>query len=73
VFVEIIGFWRRVDVENLYKRLKKHLPGKFVLCISEQYRADRDEDGSFASNVYRYKRTPLPEEVARIAASVAGV
>jgi uncharacterized protein len=73
VFVEIIGFWRRVDVENLYKRLKKHLPGKFVLCISEQYRTDQDEDGSFASNVYRYKRTPLPEEVARIAASVAGV
>ena len=73
VFVEIIGFWRRVDVENLYKRLKKHLPGKFVLGLSEQYRADKESAAAFASNVYRFKRTPLPEKVARIAESVAGI
>ena len=73
VFVEIIGFWRKVDVENLYKRLKKQMPGKFVLCISEQYRADKDDEVSFGDGVYRYKRTPLPDEVAKMAAKVAGV
>ena len=73
VFVEIIGFWRKVDIENLYKRLKKQMPGKFVLCISEQYRADKDDEFSFGDGVYRYKRTPLPDEVAKMAAKVAGV
>ena len=73
VYVEIIGFWRKVDIENLYRRLKKQMPGKFVLCISEQYRADKDDEVSFGDGVYRYKRTPLPDEVAKIAAKVAGV
>jgi len=73
VFVEIIGFWRKVDIEQLYKRLKKQMPGKFVLCISEQYRADKEDELNFGEGVYRYRKTPLPEEVARIAASVAGV
>jgi predicted nuclease of restriction endonuclease-like RecB superfamily len=73
VFVEIIGYWRKTDIQNLYKRLKKHLPGRFVLCISEQYRADKEDDVEFSEGVYRYRKTPLPEEVARAAASVAGV
>jgi predicted nuclease of restriction endonuclease-like RecB superfamily len=73
VFVEIIGFWRRVDIEQLYKRLKKQMPGKFVLCVSEQYRADKDEEVAFGDGVYRYRRTPLPEEVAKIAAKMAGL
>ncbi|MDB5308994.1 MAG: hypothetical protein JWO38_3196 [Gemmataceae bacterium] len=73
VFVEIFGFWRKGDVEDLHRRLKKQLPGKFVLCISEQYRADEADEVTFGSGVYRFKRTPLPEEVAKTAAAVAGV
>ncbi|HEY2908892.1 MAG TPA: DUF790 family protein [Gemmataceae bacterium] len=73
VFVEIIGFWRKLDIEELYKRLKKQMPGKFVLCISEQYRADKEDEVSFGDGVYRFKRTPLPDEVAKIAAKVAGL
>lgn len=73
VFVEVIGFWRRVDVERLYKQLKKQMPGQFVLCISEQYRTDKDDEVSFGDGVYRYRRTPLPEEVAKMAAKVAGL
>ena len=74
VFVEIVGFWRKVDVENLYKRLKKQMPGKFVLCVSEQFRADKeDKSVDFGDGVYRYRKTPLPEEVVRIAADVARI
>jgi hypothetical protein len=36
-------------------------------------RADEDSEVAFGNGVYRYKRTPLPEEVARIAGLVAGV
>ena len=73
VFVEVFGFWRKGDIEQHYKKLQKGVPGKFVLCVSEQMRADEDDEVTFGNAVYRYKRTPLPEEVARVAALVAGV
>lgn len=73
VFVEVFGFWRKGDVEKHYRRLHKALPGKFVLCVSEQMRADEADEATFGNAVYRYKRTPLPEEVARVAALVAGL
>ncbi len=73
VFVEVFGFWRKGDVEQLEKRLKKSLPGKYVLCVGEQMRADEADASAFGNGVYRYKRTPLPEEVARIANLVAGI
>ena len=73
VFVEVFGFWRKGDVEDVYRRLKKHLPGKFVLCLSEQFRADEADEVTFGVEVYRFKRTPLPDEVAKTAALVAEV
>lgn len=73
VFVEIFGFWRRGAVDELYRRLKKQLPGRFVLCVSEQFRTDEGDEGTFGDGVYRFKRTPIPEEVAKIASTVAGV
>ena len=73
VYVEVFGFWRKGDIETHYKNLSKGVPGKFVLCVSEQMRADEDSEVQFGNGVYRYKRTPLPEEVAKMAARVAGV
>ncbi len=70
VFVEIFGFWRKGDIEQVQRRLKKAMPGKFILCVSEQNRTDEVEDVTFGNEVYRYKRTPLPEEVARLAAAL---
>jgi uncharacterized protein len=72
VFVEVFGFWRKGDIETHYKNLSKGVPGKFVLCVSEQMRADEADEVTFGNAVYRYKRTPLPEEVARLAALVSG-
>ncbi len=73
VFVEVFGFWRKGDIERHYANLSKGASGKFVLCVSEQMRTDEDAEVSFGNGVYRYKRTPLPEEVARMAEKVAGV
>ena len=39
----------------------------------EARRDDDDAEVTFGNGVYRYKRTPLPEEVARIAGLVAEV
>jgi predicted nuclease of restriction endonuclease-like RecB superfamily len=73
VYVEIFGFWRKGDIETHYRKLQKGAAGKFVLCVGESMRADEDDEVTFGNAVYRYKRTPLPEEVARVAWVVAGV
>jgi predicted nuclease of restriction endonuclease-like RecB superfamily len=54
VFVEVFGFWRKGDIEQHYKNLAKGVPGKFVLCVSEQMRADEADEVTFGNGVYRY-------------------
>jgi predicted nuclease of restriction endonuclease-like RecB superfamily len=73
VFVELFGFWRKTDVEAHYRRLKRHIPGQFVLVVSEQLRADEAAELTLGEEVYRYKRTPSAAGVAKAAARVAGV
>jgi predicted nuclease of restriction endonuclease-like RecB superfamily len=73
VFVEVFGFWRKGGIQQHYRKLQKGMAGKFVLCASEHMRADEEDETAFGNAVYRYKRTPLPEELARMAAVVAGV
>jgi predicted nuclease of restriction endonuclease-like RecB superfamily len=73
VFVEVLGYWRKLDFESHYKRLRRALPGRFVLVVSEQYRADDDGTVSWGPEVYYYRRTPIASEVAKVAANVLGV
>ena len=73
VHVEILGFWRKVNIEEHYKRLKRAIPGQFVLVVAEQYRTDEATEFTTGDGVYRFKRTPVAEEVAKVAAFVAGV
>ena len=70
VHVEVFGFWRKGDIQQHYKKLQKEMAGKFVLCVSEQMRADEDDEVAFG-NAVPLHRTPLPEEVARVASLVA--
>lgn len=73
VFVELIGFWRRVNLADHYKRLKRGLPGQFVLAVGEANRADEEDEFALGDGVYRYKRTPIAAEVAKAAGRAAGV
>ncbi|MGL6096039.1 MAG: DUF790 family protein, partial [Fimbriiglobus sp.] len=73
VFVEVLGYWRKLDVETHYKRLKRAMAGRFVLVVSEQTRADEAGELAAGPEVYRFKRTPIAAEVAKVAAAVAGV
>lgn len=73
VFVEVVGYWRKLDLESHYRRLQRAIPGKFVLAVGEQYRADEGEDWNPGPGVYRFKRTPIAAEVAKMAAAVARV
>lgn len=67
VRVEILGFWRRTDADRLYRRLTKELGGPFILAVSEQFNIDEVADDNWGNHIYRFKRTPLPVEVARLA------
>jgi predicted nuclease of restriction endonuclease-like RecB superfamily len=64
--VEVLGFWRKLDIETHYRRLKKAFPGRFVLVVSEAYRTDDDGDFAAGNEVYRFKRTPIADEVAKL-------
>ena len=69
VYLEILGYWRRTDAEKHYSRLRKELREPFVLAVSEQFNTDETEEGVINSSIYVFKRTPLPEEVVRLAES----
>lgn len=73
VFVEILGFWRKLNLEDHYRRLKRHLSGKFVLAVSDQFRTDEKTEADYGDGVYIYKRTPIAAEIAKLAAATAGV
>jgi predicted nuclease of restriction endonuclease-like RecB superfamily len=66
VYLELFGFWRRADVQTHLERLRKHATTPFVLAVSEQLNTDENE-GETPEEIYRFKRTPLPSEVARLA------
>jgi len=72
VFLEILGFWRRTDAEKTYQRLRRELPGRFMLAVSEQFNTDESTEAELPPGIYRFKRTPLPDEVARRAAEQIG-
>jgi predicted nuclease of restriction endonuclease-like RecB superfamily len=67
VRLEILGFWRRTDVEKLYRRLTAELNGPFVLAVSEQFNIDESLADGWGGHVYRFKRTPLPAEIVKLA------
>ena len=66
IHVELLGFWRKTDAEAHFARLQTHYPNQFILGISDQLNLD-EETAAVNSNIYRFRRTPLPAEVARIA------
>lgn len=79
VYLEFFGFWRRADVHSHYQRLQQAFAGRFLLCVGDGLRieehndtADNDTENMGVA-IYRYKRVPSAEEVARRAARVAGL
>jgi uncharacterized protein len=73
VRLEILGFWRRTDAEKLYRRLVKEHPEPFILAVSEQFNIDEALADDWSTNIYRFKRTPIPGEIVKLAeAQLAG-
>jgi uncharacterized protein len=73
VRLEVLGFWRRTDAEKLYRRLAAEHAGPFILAVSEQFNIDEALADEWGSQIYRFKRTPLPSEIVRLAEAQIGV
>jgi predicted nuclease of restriction endonuclease-like RecB superfamily len=67
VRLEVLGFWRRTDAEKLFRRLATELDGPFILAVSEQFNIDEALTDEWGGQIYRFKRTPLPAEIVKLA------
>jgi|SRR5262245_17556458 len=67
VRLEILGYWRRTDAEKLYRRLVNEHREPFILAVSEQFNIDEKLADDWSTNIYRFKRTPIPGEIAKLA------
>jgi predicted nuclease of restriction endonuclease-like RecB superfamily len=72
VFVEVLGYWRKVDLDRHLAKLRTHIPGDFLLAVGESTRADEGGDLESATEIYRFKRTPSAAELAKYASSLTG-
>lgn len=67
VRLEVLGFWRRTDAEKLYRRLAAEHGSPFILAVSEQFNIDESLADEWGGHVYRFKRTPIPAEIVKLA------
>jgi predicted nuclease of restriction endonuclease-like RecB superfamily len=72
VLLEVLGFWRRSNVERHLARLRGQLDEPFLLAVSDQLRVEDGELADIPAGVHRFRSMPLPEEIARLAAAVLG-
>jgi predicted nuclease of restriction endonuclease-like RecB superfamily len=70
VRLEILGFWRRTDAEKLYRRLATEQKEAFILAVSDQFNTDESLAADWSENVYRFKKTPIASEIAKLAESL---
>jgi predicted nuclease of restriction endonuclease-like RecB superfamily len=73
VYLEILGFWRKTDVDKHCQRLKSELKEPFVLAVAEQFNIDETLAESDNASIYQFKRVPLPEDVSRLAGDAIGL
>jgi predicted nuclease of restriction endonuclease-like RecB superfamily len=71
VDLEVLGFWRRSNLERHLERLRLHIRQPFLLAVSEQLQIEKGELEGLAAQIYRFRQMPVPEEVVRMADGVA--
>jgi predicted nuclease of restriction endonuclease-like RecB superfamily len=67
VFLEVLGFWRKSNAEQIYRRLTTEFRGHVILAVSDQFNIDETLGEEWGGNIYRFKRTPLPNEIVKLA------
>ncbi len=57
--VEVVGYWRKLDLVAHAKRLDAALKGRFLLVVGATHRTDEADDALEQAGVVWYKKTPL--------------
>jgi predicted nuclease of restriction endonuclease-like RecB superfamily len=70
VYVEVLGYWRRSSAERHLANLRRHAQTPFILAVSEQLKIDEEELEGLPAEIVRFRQMPLPDEIARLAATM---
>ena len=70
VLLEVLGFWRRSNVERHLAKLREHASEPFLLAVSDQLHVDDAELADLAAGIHRFRTMPLPEEIVRLASAL---
>jgi predicted nuclease of restriction endonuclease-like RecB superfamily len=70
VLLEVLGFWRRSNVERHLARLREYASAPFLLAVSDQLHVDDAELVDLPAGIHRFRTMPLPEEIVRLASAL---
>jgi uncharacterized protein len=71
IYLEVLGFWRKTDLQKHLQELRKALPGQFLLAVPDSLNTDHDADIEETGEVYYFKRTPSVERICERANSLS--
>jgi uncharacterized protein len=66
VTMEVLGFWRRGAVESRLELLRQHGPKNFILALSKQLAAGREDLDEVPGEVYLFRTHPIARQVLAI-------
>lgn len=64
ILLEILGFWRRSNIDKHLKKLKDHVREPFLVAVSDQLHV-ADDESELPPGVVRFRQMPLPDEIAK--------
>jgi predicted nuclease of restriction endonuclease-like RecB superfamily len=69
VYAEVLGFWKRANLERLLRLLPKHGPPRYLLAISQRMKVDEANIDDLRGPVLRFKDMPNATELRELLAS----
>jgi uncharacterized protein len=67
VLLEVLGFWRRSNVEQHLARLRAHVTEPFLLAVSDRLHIDESDLADMSAGIHRFRDMPLPDAIVRLA------
>lgn len=72
VYLELLGYWRKVELDQHHSRLRQAYPGQFLIAAAESMCTDEKAEQAVGPEVYHYKRMPIAGEIIKRATALIG-
>ena len=66
VFVEVLGFWKKSQLDRLLRLLPQHGPPRYVLAISDSMKVDEGKAHELSGPILRFKEIPNAREMLNL-------